>query len=80
MGKKTSLLKGLLTEKKVFDTVVENKYDFIEKKSISLQGKLSGVLKAIEFDEATSNKSIITAIKHFKETSNITTTAKGIPQ
>ncbi|MDQ7060686.1 MAG: hypothetical protein Q9M43_05945 [Sulfurimonas sp.] len=73
--KKTSLLKNILSEKKVFDTVVENKYDFIEKKSISLQGKLSGVLKAIEFDEKHSNKNIIAAIKHFKDTSNITTTA-----
>ena len=73
---KTQSLKDILTEKKVFDTVVENKYDFIEKKSISLQGKLSGILKAIEFDEATSNKNIIAAIKHFKETSNITTKAQ----
>jgi len=73
--KKTSLLKGILTEKKVFDTVVESKYDFIEKKSISLQGKLSGVLKAIEFDEKHSNKNIIAAIKHLRATSNITTTA-----
>ena len=73
--KRASLFEGIMSEKKVFDTVIDNKYNFIEKKSISLQGKLSGILKAIEFDEATSNKSIITAIKHSKETSNITTTA-----
>ena len=72
---KMQALNNILTEKKVFDTVVENKYDFIEKKSISLQGKLSGVLKAIEFDDTTSNKNIIEAIKYFKETSNITTKA-----
>ena len=72
---KAQSLKDILTEKKVFDSVIENKYDFIEKKSISLQGKLSGVLKAIEFDEATSSKNIIAAIKHFRETSNITTKA-----
>ena len=59
----------------MFETIIENKYEFIEKRSISLQGKLSGVLKTIEFDEATSNKNIISAIKHFKENSNITTTA-----
>ena len=70
--KKTQILKNILHEKKVFDTVVENKYDFIEKKSVSLQGRLSGILKAIEFDEETSNKHIIAAIKHFKDTSNIT--------
>jgi hypothetical protein len=72
VAKKTQYLKDILTEKKIFDTVVENKYDFIEKKSISLQGKLSGVLKAIEFDEPSSNKNIISAIKYFKETFNIT--------
>jgi TnpA family transposase len=72
---KTQYLKDILTEKKVFDTVVENKYDFIEKKSVSLQGKLSGILKTIEFDETTSNKNIIAAIKHFMLTSNITTKA-----
>ena len=71
--RKTQVLKNILHEKKVFDTVVENKYDFIEKKSVSLQGKLSAILKAIEFDEETSNKHIITAIKHFRGTSNITT-------
>ena len=73
--KKTLSLNDILAEKKVFDTVVENKFNFIEKKSVSLQGKLSGVLKAIEFDEATSNKNIIAAIKHFRETSNIATKA-----
>ncbi len=73
--KKTQTLKNILNEKKVFDTVLENKYDFIEKKSISLQGKLSGVLKAIKFDEATSNKNIIAVIKHFKGSSNITSKA-----
>ena len=73
--KKSLSLNDILAEKKVFDTVVENKYEFIEKKSISLQGKLSGVLKAIEFDETTSNKHIIVAIKHFTETTDITTNA-----
>ena len=72
---KTQSLKDILAEKKVFDTVVENKYDFIEKKSVSLQGKISSVLQAIEFDENTSNKNIIAAIKHFRESSNITTKA-----
>jgi len=73
--KKTQNLKYILQEKQVFESIIENKYEFIEKRSISLQGKLSGVLKIIEFDEATSNKNIISAIKHFKENSNITTSA-----
>jgi len=72
---KTQSLSDILAEKKVFETVVENKYDFIEKKSISLQGKFSGILKEIEFDEATSNNNIVTAVKYFKDSSNITTTA-----
>ncbi len=70
---KTKSLKDILTEKRVFDTVLDNKYDFIEKKSISLQGKLSGILKAIEFDDVSSNKNIIAAVKQFREASNITT-------
>jgi TnpA family transposase len=69
---KTQQLKKILEEKKAFNAAVDNKYNFIEKKSISLQGKLSGVLKTIEFDDTTSNKSIIAAIKYFRETSNIT--------
>jgi len=73
--KKTQSLKNILSEKKVFETISENKYEFIEKRSISLQGKLSGVLKTIEFDEATSNRHIITAIKYFKNTLNITSAA-----
>ena len=73
--KKTQLLQEILEEKKIFNTIIDNKYDFIEKKSISLQGKLSGILKVIEFDEPSSNKSIIAAIKHFRETSIITTKA-----
>jgi len=65
--KKTQTLKDILNEKKVFDSVIDNKYDFIESKSVSLQGKFSGVLKAIEFDEKSSNKHIIEAINmpHF---------------
>jgi len=51
------------------------KYDFIEQKSISLQGKLSGIVKAIEFDEKTSNKNIITAINYFKNNPVITNKA-----
>ena len=66
LEKKTLALREILLEKKVFDTVVENKYDFIESKSVSLQGKLTGILKAIEFDEKASNKNLIEAIKYFK--------------
>jgi hypothetical protein len=73
--KKTQALNNILTEKKVFDTLADNKYEFIEKKSISLQGKLSGILKAIEFDEVTSNKNIIAAINYFKNNSSINSKA-----
>jgi len=53
----------------------EIKYDFIEQKSISLQGKLTGILKAIEFDEKTSNKNIMIAINYFKNNPVITNKA-----
>ena len=70
--KKTILLKEILSEKKIFETSTDNKYEFIEKKSISLQGKLSGILKAIEFDEKTSNANMIAAIKYFKDNPTMT--------
>jgi len=73
--KKTQALKEILSQKRVFDSVIDNKYDFIESKSISLQGKFTGVLKAIEFDEKSSNKHIIAAINYFKNNSNITNKA-----
>ncbi len=75
LEKKTAVLKEILTEKKVFDTVMDNKYDFIENKSVSLQGKLSGVLKAIEFDEKASNKNLIEAINYFKNNPTLTNKA-----
>lgn len=69
---KNIILKEILSEKKIFETSFNNKYNFIEKKSISLQGKLSGIIKAIEFDESTSNSNIIIAINYFKNTSTLT--------
>jgi TnpA family transposase len=75
LQQKTLALNEILTEKKVFDTVVESKYDFIESKSVSLQGKLSGILKAIEFDEKASNKNLIEAINYFKNNPTITNKA-----
>jgi len=74
---KTRLLKEILCEKKIFETSTDNKYGFIEKKSISLQGKLSGILKAIEFDEKTSNANIMKAINYFK---NNPTMTNKVPQ
>lgn len=68
---KTSDLEEILLDKKVLDSNNKNKYEFIEKKSISLQGKLSGILKVIEFDEESSDKNIITAINHFRTASSI---------
>jgi TnpA family transposase len=70
--KKTTLLKHILSEKKIFETSTDNKYGFIEKKSVSLQGKLSGILKVIEFDEKTSNTNILLAINYFKNNPIIT--------
>lgn len=66
LEEKSSILTDILSEKKIFESSTDNKYEFIEKKSKSIQGKLSGVVKAIEFDEMTSHKNIIEAINYFK--------------
>jgi len=72
---KSKLLATILSTKELSQASSETKYDFIEQKSISLQGKLSGILKEIEFDEKTSNKNIITAINYFKNNATITNKA-----
>lgn len=54
------------------------KYDFIESKSISLQGKLSSIIKEIEFDEESSNKDIIEAINYFRDNAKITNKAPSL--
>jgi len=64
--KKSSVLTEILSEKKLFESSTDKRYTFIEKKSKSLQGKLSGVVKAIEFDETSSHQNIIEAINYFK--------------
>jgi len=66
LEEKSNVLTGILSEKKLFDSSLDNRYEFIEKKSKSLQGKLSGVVKSIEFDELSSHKDIIEAIRYFK--------------
>ncbi|NEW61103.1 Tn3 family transposase [Sulfurovum sp. bin170] len=63
---KSRVLTEILSEKKLFESSVDKRYEFIEKKSKSLQGKLSGVVKALEFDEPSSHKNIIEAINYFK--------------
>jgi len=42
-------------------------YDIIEAKSLSLQNRVSPILKNIEFDEPQSEKKIIAAINYFKK-------------
>lgn len=66
LEQKSNVLTGILTEKKLFESTMDNRYAFIEKKSKSLQGKLSGIVKAIEFDEPSSHKDMIEAIRYFK--------------
>jgi TnpA family transposase len=75
LDKKSLLLGDILVQKKTFESEVDNKYDFIEAKSVSLQGRLSGILKAIEFDEKGSNKNLIDAIDYFKKNSILTNKA-----
>lgn len=66
LEQKSNVLTGILSEKKLFESSIDNRYTFIEKKSKSLQGKLSGIVKAIEFDAPSSHKDIIEAINYFK--------------
>ncbi|MBA1420521.1 MAG: Tn3 family transposase [Epsilonproteobacteria bacterium] len=66
LEQKSNVLTGILSEKKLFESSIDNRYTFIEKKSKSLQGKLSGIVKAIEFDAPSSHKGIIEAINYFK--------------
>ena len=69
-------IKSMMSENDKIDAVGSNPFDVIETKSISLQGKLSGILREIEFDEVSSNKHLIEAINHFKTTGGaITKTA-----
>ena len=69
-------IKSIMSENDKIDAVGSNPFDVIETKSISLQGKLSGILREIEFDEVSSNKHLIEAINHFKTTGGaITKTA-----
>ncbi len=64
-------VKVLLEDKSSSKSENLNKYDFLQKASKSLQGKLSGAAKLIEFDEKSSNKHLIAAIKYFKENSTV---------
>jgi TnpA family transposase len=41
--------------------------DLLEKKSIKLKNRASGIIKTIEFDETASDKNLIDAINYFKE-------------
>ena len=68
---KTVNLKILLEQKTFLETANLDRFDFIEKASQSLQGKLSGIVKLLEFDKKSSNKHLITAIKYFKDSDNL---------
>lgn len=67
----TQNLKILLEKKTTMETADLSRFDFIEKASQSLQGKLSDIVKLIEFDEKSSDKHLISAINHFKDNSNL---------
>ena len=73
--KQSIALEAIQIQEKLFGDTTQNKYDFIEKRSASLQGKLSQIVKTIEFDEDGSNKHILSAIKYFKENPTITNKA-----
>ncbi len=51
----------------------EDYYDVLESKSIKLQNRVSDIVKHLEFDELTSNKSSIEAINYYKNKDGILT-------
>jgi TnpA family transposase len=71
MATKTLKLKTLMTQRNDIEQQDLNRFDFLEQASKSLQGKLSGVIKLIQFDEKSSNKNLMHAIKYFKDTNTI---------
>ncbi|MEA3227878.1 MAG: Tn3 family transposase [Campylobacterota bacterium] len=70
LASKTQNLKTLMTQKSDIEQQDLNRFDFIEQASKSLQGKLSNVVKLIEFDKKSSNKNLIMALNYFKNTTN----------
>ncbi len=70
-------LKKILEQKSIIEAENLNRFDFIETISLSLQGKLSDIVKHIEFDEKSSNKELISAINYFKNNTNINN--KNVP-
>jgi hypothetical protein len=62
-----SNLAQIIDTKKELESKGLSRLELIEQKSKSLQGKLSGVLKEIEFDEATSSTDIVEAINYFRK-------------
>jgi hypothetical protein len=72
---KTRDLTMILEDKKSLEINNLNKFDFLDGISRTLQGRLSKVLKLIEFDEKSSNRKLIEAISYFKNSDNITKTA-----
>lgn len=67
MKTKAQELENVLETKKQLEKTSFNKYAVIEQKSRSLQGKLSGILKLIEFDESSSQRNLIDAINYFRD-------------
>ena len=75
VDEKLKTITTMSEERKTLQSSSKNKYAFIEQKSISLQGKLSGILKAVEFDKESPDKNIIEAINYFKTNNTVTNKA-----
>jgi TnpA family transposase len=61
----TLQLKEIIHQKESVDNA-QDRYLFIEHKSVSLQGKLSKLITEVEFDKESSEFDLIEAIEHFK--------------
>jgi TnpA family transposase len=65
LDSKTIELKGIIHQKQKVENA-QDKYIFIEQKSISLQGKLSKLISEVVFDKDSSEFDLIEAIEYFK--------------
>ena len=70
VNERLKLHSDMVLKKEDLNKYSVSKYDLISKKSKSLQGQLSEVLKIIEFDTKNSNKNLLSAITYFRDNYN----------
>lgn len=71
IAKSEELKRALSTDSADENDLEMLRYDVLEKKSLTLQGKLSGIVRVIEFDSSSSDKLLMKAIEYFKNNDNL---------